>query len=83
MKKAYYSYLNQHSISDILYNISEMSYSEKIKIIKKLLHLYTPSIINLALEDYKTNYIQNNRVNLITIFFILKGICKKFKSLNL
>jgi hypothetical protein len=77
MRDKYYNFLREHNLPDILHDIPEMSYSQKIKVIERLRADYVDGIVRLGLNQYHQNYIKKKRVRLDIIFNTLKGICER------
>ena len=76
MKSEYYKIIQVNELADILSEITIISYSFKQKILESLLELYSVQTINLALYEYKKNYIDLNRVNVIKLKNTLIYFCK-------
>ena len=80
MREQYYDFLLLYGINDTLSYIDELSYSDKIKILQKLLNDFEPSFICKSLNLYYINYIVHNRVRINLIYNTLKGICQRLKE---
>jgi hypothetical protein len=77
MKDEYYSLLRNHSINDNLSDIQELSYSQKTKMLERLLKDFNSDIVCVALNIYHQQYIKKNRVRLNIVYNTLKGICQR------
>lgn len=77
MRKVYYDYLNQYNLLNYLDCIPEFSYSKKLEILKELKKEFSSKQINKALLIYKNKYIDINRIEILKLKGILKGLCKK------
>ncbi len=80
MREEYYYLLQMNGISDIFCNLTDISYSKKIKILNGLLKQYDIKIINIALEIYKKEYINKDRIYYPTLENTLKNICNTFEE---
>lgn len=80
MRDKYISFIQQHHINDILHYIEDMSYSKKYKMLDNLCKKYSVHIINRALQIYKENYIDIQRVNLYIIENQINYICKQIQD---
>lgn len=80
MKEAYYQTLQKNKLADILFEVKIIPYSSKNRILKELLNDYSPEQINMALNEYKINYIDLNRVEIFKLKNILKYYCKNFEE---
>ena len=79
MREKYYDLINQYNIFDTLAEIDELSYSAKIKLIQTLIDKqFSINAIKMALYEYKINYIDVQRINLITMTNIIEGLVKKY-----
>ena len=67
MRNKYIQFIIDNSIADILSEIYELSYSQKLIILENLLEKYPVEEINIALYIYKKNYIDLNRVRILLI----------------
>lgn len=79
MREQYNNLIREKGISNILSYIEDISYSQKLKILNKLLDLYSIEVINISLEEYYIQYILLNRVDNNRIFNTIKGICERRK----
>ena len=77
MRDTYYNFINEQNFNDNLSDISELSYSQKIIILKELQIDFDNSTICLALNDYHQRYIKKNRVRIKLLYNTLKGICQR------
>lgn len=80
MRQQYYEFLLLYGINDTLSYIDELSYSDKMKILQKLLNEFEPPLICKSLNLYYINYIACNRVQINLIYNTLKGICQRTKE---
>ena len=78
-RNKYYSYLLDEGINDMLYNVPQLSYSKKLKLLKELRSAYTAEQINLAFNTYDLEYIKLNRVDLNRIKNTLKFYCQRHR----
>ena len=77
MRDKYYNFLREHNLPDVLHDIPEMSYSQKIKVLERLRVDYVDEIVRLGLNQYHQNYIKKKRVRLDIISNTIKGICER------
>lgn len=77
MRDKYYSYLREHNLPDVLHDIPELSYSQKLKILERVRSDYDDIIVRLGLNQYHQNYIKKKRVRLEIISNTIKGICER------
>lgn len=77
MKDVYYNFINEHNFNDNLSDIPELSYSQKIIILKELQIDFSNDTVCLALNDYHQRYIKKNRVRIKLLYNTLKGICQR------
>jgi hypothetical protein len=80
MRTEYYNLIKEKSISDILSEIDFLSYSYKKETLEFLLQKYTSDIINQALNKYKINYIDINRVDVRKLRGYLVWLCEQAKN---
>ncbi|HOE39292.1 MAG TPA: hypothetical protein PLY69_06905 [Bacteroidales bacterium] len=81
MRSTYYSILSSNNLVDVLKSIPQLSYTRKVKILQRLLKEFEPKEINLALFDYKEQYIKLNRVNLLRLENTLLFLAKKNRKI--
>ena len=79
MRDVYYTYIKENKLNDILSNIYELSYTQKLKILKELKKDFNTKILCQALNEFDIKYIKKNRVQLKIIYNTLKGICQRDK----
>ena len=77
MRDVYYTYIIDNGFNDNLSDISELSYSQKIIILKELTEEFPVDIICKALNNYHRNYIKKNRVRIKLLYNTLKGMCQR------
>jgi len=77
MRKQYNNLIREKGISNILFYLTDISYSKKLIIINKLLDKYTIEVINVSLEEFYTEYILLDRVDNNRILNTLKGIAER------
>jgi len=77
MRDIYYTYIRENKLNDILSNICELSYTQKLKILKELKKDFNIKIICQALNEFDIHYIRKNRIQLKIIYNTLKGICQR------
>ena len=77
MKTEYYQLLTKHNLCDTLKEIPGLSYTKKISIIENLLDTFVPKVVNLALVEYRTNYISLNRINILKLKNMLIYFARK------
>lgn len=77
MRNFYYKFLFENHLLNYLDNIQELSYSKKLKILKSLMKTFSSEEVNKGLVKYYSNYILLNRVEILKLEGILKGLCKK------
>lgn len=82
MREQYYNFIKENKISDILSEIPDISYTVKMNILKEFLKLFSAETINRALNRYKIDYIDNNRVILFRLKNLLHFYCKYYKILS-
>ena len=80
MRDKYYQYISEHNINDLLSDITELSYSQKIKLIRDLRMEFDNDIVCQSLNTYHMNYIKKGRVRLNLIYNTLKGMCQRGKK---
>ncbi len=80
MRSDYYKFIQQHSISDILSEIDILSYSKKQDILEYLVSFFTSETINMALNQYKINYIDAKRIDVKRLHNILLYFCNQNKE---
>lgn len=77
MRDLYYNYIRENNLNDLLSDIHELSYSQKIKLLKRLQKDFNSLIVCQALNTYHQEYIKKNRVRLNIIYNTLKGMCQR------
>jgi len=75
MREDYYKLILRYSLSDTLSLIEELSFSKKYELIKDLLKVFPPDVINRSLYIYHEQYIKINRINLKYLKNLLKNLC--------
>jgi hypothetical protein len=80
MREQYYHFILDHHLSDTLIEVPEISFSLKISILDELLSLYSKQVINIALYNYKQNYIDLNRVKIVLLRNTLKNLCERIQN---
>jgi hypothetical protein len=82
MRSKYIQFILDNKLSDILSEVYELSYSQKLLILEELLKKYSEHTINIALYVYKKEYIDLNRVKILLIKNTLKNICERKRNDN-
>jgi len=77
MRKQYNNLIKEKGISNILFYLTDLPYSYKLKILNKLLDKYTIEVLNVSLEEFYMRYILLNRIDNNRILNTLKGICER------
>lgn len=77
MRSEYYQFLKKYNIADILSEIEDISYTFKLNILKELIQSFSPEKINMALNNYKIDYINIERIDLFKLKNVLIFYCKK------
>ncbi len=67
MRKDYFSLIKEKELNDTLSEVDTLPYSSKQRILTDLLKKYPSLIINQALNLYKINYIDSNRVEIFKL----------------
>ena len=80
MRDVYLNYIRDNQLNDNLSDIPELSYSQKIIILKELQEEFDHLTICLALNDYHQRYIKKNRVRIKLLYNTLKGICQRLNK---
>ena len=80
IRDKYINLIKENQINNIFEELTDLSYSKKIQILKNLLDKFNVDTINAALLNYFYNYIDIKRVNYVIIESVLKGICKRLKN---
>jgi len=80
MRQIYYNFIREQNINDILSNIIEISYSQKLKLLQNLQKNFSTKLICMALNEYDMKYIRKNRIQLNILYNTLKGICQRYKE---
>ncbi len=81
MRTEYYKLIKEKSISDILSEVDFLSYSYKKNLLELLLKRYNTLTINLALNEYKLQYIDCKRIDTNKLKGHLVYYCKQFSNL--
>ena len=76
MKHIYEEMIRKQNIPDILSAVQETSYNEKLDIIIRLLDHYDSDIICRALQIYKEEYLDLNKIDNIPLKIRLSHQCK-------
>lgn len=79
MREAYNNLIRKKGISDILFYLTDLSYSKKFEILTYLLDKYSVENVNLSLEEYYNRYILLKRAGSNRVFGTLKGMCERRK----
>ena len=80
MREQYNSLIKEKGISNILFYLTDLSYSKKLNILNKLIDKYSIEVLNISLEEFYTQYILLNRVDNNRILNTLKGICNRLNN---
>ena len=81
MKLEYYKYLFHYGLPEIFSPIQELSYSQKLELVKYVNDL-NPIIANKVLYDYQEKYIYKNRIQIPKIKKVLKEMVNKYEKIN-
>ena len=80
VREQYYKIIKDNNIPNVLVELVELPYSRKLKILNELLIKFELSVVKLALNLYKLNYIDVKRVNLFVVRNTLISICTNLKA---
>lgn len=76
MKEMYYDIIMENRLPDVFSRIPDFPYSRKYELIALLLEKHKRDIVESALYDYSSCYINKNKVNLFKIKNELLYFCK-------
>jgi hypothetical protein len=80
MRDQYNNLIKEKGISNILFYLTDLPYSQKLSILNKLLDKYSVELLNVSLEEFYMRYILLNRIDNNRILNTLKGICNRLNK---
>jgi len=76
VRDQYFSIIKEKDLPNVLGCILELSYSNKLKILKELLDRFNLQDLKIALNLYKQNYIDLNRTQILYLKNVIISLCK-------
>jgi hypothetical protein len=79
-KQEYYKLLFENSLMNYLDLIEQLSYTQKLNLVKNILKNHSSRSLNLALQDLKGRYIDLGRIQIPMLKNLLIGLVKKYNG---